>query len=166
MGLINLIKKTIGPVRWSLYIVRNNKDIIYMMKDNSVPSIVGYLMGQYANGGKPVPPWSLHLRNNGGNKETFQLLPEHFTEDGETISNLLKEKLSSIDEKWLIFEPNSVFIEYKTKKKLKIMNETDYHNLQQEIDNMNKPKDPTFFDILRMVFGEKIKDNIILPKFK
>ena len=167
MGLINLITKAIGPVRWSLYIVRNNKDAIYIMKDNSVLSIIGYIMKKYANGGEPVPPWSLHLRINGGNKEIFQLLPEHFSEDGESISNLLKEKISSIDKKWLDFEAgNSVFMEYKTKKKLKIINETNFNNLQDEIDNINKPKDPTFFDILNIVFGERIEDNIILPKFK
>lgn len=150
MGFFN---KIFG-YRWSLYITKNKKNLVYVMHANSVLSMVGYVMGKFANGSSPVPPWSLYLNFNKKN-ESFELLPEHFTPNGENITKTLKQKLELIDPNWLIGdEREQVFLEATTKKKLEISRKRNYFNLQEEIDDMNAPKDPTFFDIIRGVFGE------------
>ena len=164
MGLRDFLVKRIPPARWGLFIVKNNKDALYVMKDNSPFGLIGFVMNKYAYGGEPVPPWSLHLHSyNPKKKKTFQLLPEHFSEDGEEITELLKEKIYSLDDRCLDFDSHPVFMEYQSKKKLKIQRKTDYLNLQDEIDNINKPKQATFFDILDMVFGKEVEDNIMFP---
>ncbi|MEA2098267.1 MAG: hypothetical protein U9P70_04330 [Patescibacteria group bacterium] len=164
MGLKKSFIKRLPPARWGLFIVKNNKDALYVMKDNSPISLIGLVMKKYAYGGEPVPPWSLHLHfYNPKKKKTFQLLPGHFSEDGEEITDLLKQKIFSLDAKCLDFDGHPVFMEYKTKKKLEIQRKTNYFNLQEEIDNISKPKQATFFDILRIVFGEDVDDTIIFP---
>lgn len=164
MGLASFLIKRLQPVRWGLIIVKNNKDALYVMKDNSPWSLVGFVMGSYAHRKEPVPPWSLHLHcYNPKKKGTFKLIPEHFSEDGEDVTDLLKEKIYSLDNKSYDFDGHPVFMEFESKKKLEIQRTTNYLNLQEEIDNINKPKPATFFDVLRMVFGESVDDNIIFP---
>lgn len=92
MGLFN---KLFG-FRWSLYIVRDGNQIAYAMHENSVIRILGYVMDYFANGEVPVQPWSLHLNFN-HKHQSFELRPEHFTPDGENLTNALIQQIQSID---------------------------------------------------------------------
>jgi len=150
---MGLMEKLFG-FRWSLYIVKNGKELVYVMHGDSVFRMVGYVMGSFSGGSKPVLPWSIHLNFNKKHK-SFELLPEHFTTDGESITHLLRHQIESIDTNWEVAGAGStpVFLEVATKKKIKISN--DLSNLQEYMDNMKKPQDPTFYDILDIVFGNE-----------
>lgn len=163
MGIRDFLVKKLPPARWGLFIVKN-RDALYEVRDNSPISLIGLVMKKFANGKEPVPPYSLWLHDyNPKNKINIQLASKSFSEDGEEMSNHLKEMIFSIDEKCLDFDSNQIFMECKTKKKLKILNKTNYYNLDEEIANMRKPKPPDFFDVLALVFGEDVSDNIVFP---
>lgn len=149
MGLLN---KLFG-FRWSLYIVCNDNELIYAMHENSIIRIIGYCMSYYNNGNNPVKPWSLHLNFNKKNK-SFQLLSEHVSPDGENFTDLLIKQIEAIDPGYRVKGGEPVFINAHTKKQLEIRHKVDYNNLQKEIDNVGKPKEPTFFSIMDMVFGK------------
>lgn len=149
MGILN---KLFG-FRWSLYIVRNEKELIYAMHENSVVRIIGYCMSYFKNGNNPVEPWSLHLNFNKKNK-SFKLLSNHITPDGEDFTNLLIKQIETIDPGYRVKGGEPVFINAHTKKKIEIRHEIDCSNLQKEIDNFGEQKEPTFFSIMDTVFGK------------
>lgn len=149
MGIFN---KLFG-FRWSLYIARNENELVYVMHEHSVMRMIGYVMSYFANGGKPVEPWSLYLNFNKKHKK-IKLDPEHFTSDGENVTSALVKEIENIDPGWKVPGGEPVFVDVRTKKQLKIRHKTDYNNLQKEIDNVGKPKDPTFFLIMNQVFGK------------
>ena len=148
MGLLN---KLFG-FRWSLYIVRNENELVFAMHENSVIRIIGYCMSYFCNGKNPVSPWSLHLNFNKNNK-SFALQSSHITPDGENFTDLLITQIESIDPGYRVKGSEPVFIDARTKKQLEIHHKIDYKNLQKEIDNVGKPKEPTFFSIMDQVFG-------------
>lgn len=147
-----LFNKLFG-FRWSLYIVRNENELVYAMHENSVLRIVGYCMSYFRGGASPVLPWSLHLNFNKKHK-AFPLRSEHFTPDGENVTNALIKEVETIDPGWKVPGGEPVFVDARTKKQLKIRHKIDYNNLQKEIDNVGKPKEPTFFSIMGQVFGK------------
>lgn len=149
MGLFN---KLFG-FRWSLYLVRNENELIYAMHENSVMRNVGYCMPYYIDGKNPVSPWGLHLNFN-KNNTSFKLQSEHITPDGENITDSLIKKIETIDPGYRVKGGEPVFINAHTKKQLEIFHKTDYSNLQKEIDNAGKPEEPTFYSIMDEVFGQ------------
>jgi len=149
---MSLLNKLFG-YRWSLYIVRNEKELVFAMHENSIVRIIGYCMSYYRNGENPVSPWSLHLNFNKNNK-SFVLHSSHITPDGEDFTESLINQIESIDSGYRVKGGEPVFIEVHTKKKLELRRKIDYRNLQKEIDNVGKPKEPTFFSIMDQVFGK------------
>jgi hypothetical protein len=124
------------------------------MHENSVLRITGYVMGSFANGGKPVDPWSLYLNFNKKHQK-IKLDSIHFTPDGTNITNVLIKEIESIDPEWRVPGGTPVFMDARTKKQLKIKRKIDYNNLRKEIVNFGKPKEPTFFSIMDQVFENR-----------
>jgi hypothetical protein len=77
--------------RWRLVVVKENQSVV-AMHANCVIQIVGYVMGYFANGSKPIQPWSLYLCSNG---QQILLGSEHFTSDGENTTHLLIQQIES-----------------------------------------------------------------------
>lgn len=148
MGLLN---KLLG-FRWSLYIVQNEKELIYAMHCHSVLKIVGYVMGRFAGGKKPVEPWSLYLNFN-HTHQNIKLGPEHFTSDGEFTQTLIRQ-IESIDPGWQVGGDEPIFEEAATRKPLKIIESTEDY-IQATLYNTGKPKEVTFFSVMRNVFGNR-----------
>jgi len=149
MGLFN---KLFG-FRWSLYIVRNENELVYAMHENSVMRIVGYCMSYFEGGANPVDPWGLYLNFN-KKHASFPLRSEHITPDGDNVTDALIKQIEAIDPGWRVQGGEPVFIDARTKKQLKIRHKIDYNNFQKEIDNAGKPKAPTFFSIMDQVFSK------------
>ena len=118
MGLFDFLLRKITPkaiatrlgYRWSLYIVRNEKELLYAMHANAVLGMVGYVMLSFANGSRPVAPWSLYLNFNHSNK-TIKLGPEHFTTDGQHCTPELINQIRAIDPGYQVGYAEPVFEE-------------------------------------------------------
>jgi hypothetical protein len=158
--------------RWSLYIARNEKEIVYALHDNDWFGIIISMHKYFSKGLKPVPPWSLHLNFNKKHKN-FILLPEHFNpEDNKYYTDLFIQELNKIDPKWKTSGRNSkvepLFVEAATKKEIKICHlptggfncligdDGDASKFYELINQKNK--EPTFYDIMDDIFGIK-KEN-------
>lgn len=112
-----------------------------------------FVMNYYKNASTPIKPWSLYLNFN-HNHQAFQLLPEHFTSEGDNITSLLIKQIEEIDPKWKVKGNEPIFEEVSTKKRLKINEHiSEKHNLQAIIDSIDKPHDITFFQVMDQVFG-------------
>lgn len=140
--------------RWSLYIVQNGNQLVYAMHEHSAVGMLGYVMGYYRKGGKPVEPWSLHLNYN-KKHQSIQLLPEHFTHDGENLTPAITQKIKAIDPDWLVKNAEPVFMEAATKKRIKINDFAASFDLQAIIDNPDKPREKTFYSVMDEVFGRR-----------
>lgn len=136
--------------RWSLYIVQNGNQLAYAMHENAVIRMAGYVMGYFADGGKPVEPWSLYLNFN-HRHQSFQLQPEHFSPDGENITPLLIQQIESIDPGWQVKGGEPIFEEAATKKLIKIQESTSEY-LQSAFSE--KPRELTFYRVMDEVFGK------------
>ncbi len=151
MGFLN---KLFG-FRWSLYVVQNENQLVYAMHENSVLRMLGYVMDYYADGGRPVEPWSLHINFN-HNHKSIMLEPKHFTPDGEKASPELIRQIESIDPGWQVKGAEPIFEEVATKKRIKIMSAPPGHiDLQELFDNIQKPREPTFYTVMNVIFGKK-----------
>ena len=151
MGLLN---KLFG-FRWSLYLVQNGNQLAYVMHEHSVMRMLGYVMGYFADGGKPVEPWSLYLNFN-HNHQTIKLGPEHFTPDGENVTPALIQQIESIDPGWKVKGAEPVFEEAATKKRIKISEYTPGHiDIQAMFDNIDKPREVTFYSVMDGVIGKR-----------
>jgi hypothetical protein len=141
--------------RWSLYIVQNKNEILYAMHGNSVRAILGYVMGSFEDGARPVEPWSLYLNFNHIH-QGIELKPEHFEADGTgtNLSPLLIQQIQLIDPGWRVRGAEPRFEHAATRKSLKI---SDYVvgniDIQSMIDNIDKPRETTFFSVMDQVFG-------------
>ena len=151
MGFLN---KLFG-FRWSLYIVQNGNQLAYAMHEHSVMRMLGYVMGYFADGGRPIEPWSLHLNFN-PKHQTIKLEPAHFTPDGESVTPALIQQIESIDPGWKVKGAEPVFEEAATKKRIKISEHTPGHiDIQAMFDNINKPRELTFYSVMDEVFGKR-----------
>lgn len=157
MGFLN---KLFG-MRWSLYFVQNDNQLVYAMHDNIVMKMIGYVEHRFSEGKVPVIPWSIRPNFN-HTHQNFILGPEHFTQNGP--SPILIQKLMSIDPKFneisgnLSLEP--IFLEAKTKKRIKIAGDSldTTEALQARMAAMASgwKEEPTFLSILSdEIFGEK-----------
>lgn len=150
MGFLN---KLFG-FRWSLYIVTNGNQLAYAMHEHSVIRMLGYVMGYFADGRRPVEPWSLYLNFNHKHQK-IKLGPEHFTPDGENLTPALIQQIASIDPGWQVGGSEPVFEVPATKKRLKISSYPPGHiDIQAMYDNANKTKEPTFFSVMDEVFAK------------
>ena len=125
--------------RWSLYIVINDKELVYAMHENSVIRMLGYVMGYFSMGNNPIIPWSLYLNFNHTNK-VIKLNSNHFSLNGENITQSLSQEIASIDSGWKVKGNEPVFEEVRTKNKLKI---TSLNN-----------NELTFYKVMDQVFGK------------
>lgn len=150
MGFLN---KLLG-FRWSLYIVQNGNQVAYAMHENSAMRMLGYVMGYFADGGEPVEPWGLYLNFN-HKHQAIKLEPEHFTPDGENVTAALIRQIEFIDPDWKVKGAEPVFEEAATKKRIKISENTPGHiGIQSMFDNINKPRELTFYSVMDGVFGK------------
>ena len=155
MGVFN---KLFG-YRWSLYFVKNENQLAYAMHENAVISMVGYVMGYFAEGRKPVDPWSLHLNFN-HNHKSIKLKPEHFTADGENITPLLLQEIQSIDSGWQVKGNEPIFEEASTKKRIKI-NESTSEYLETAFSG--EARELTFFRLMNEIFDKSSKPKKPIP---
>ena len=150
MGFLN---KFFG-YRWSLYIILNGDQIAFAMHEHSVLRIAGYVMDYFANGAKPVSPWSLVLNFN-HKHQTIKLDSRHFTSDGESVTNALIQEIESIDPSWKVKGSEPIFEDAATKKRLKITShEMGKIDIAEMIKNLDKPPEVTFFSVMDKVFGK------------
>ena len=149
---MSILNKLFG-FRWSLYVVQNEKQLAYAMHENSVMRIVGYVMGRFAGGKQPVAPWSLQLNFNQSHK-TIKLRPDHFTTDGENITQALTREIEAIDPGWQVKGGEPVFEEAASKKRLKISEHVSGKiDLEAMMRDIDKPREVTFFSVMDEVFG-------------
>lgn len=153
MGFFN---KMFG-FRWSLYITKNGKHLMYALHENAVMSLVGCVMGRFANGKVPVEPWGLYLNFNHTHK-SIKLGSEHFKANGD-FTPLLIQQIQSIDPGYRVKGGEPVFVEAATGKHLKVFEERPPHMdmrayLEQRLANINEPKELTFADVIGKVFGD------------
>ena len=152
---MSVLNKLFG-FRWSLYIVRNG-GIAFAMHENSVIRMVGYAMSYFADGKEPIAPWELYLNFN-HKHQTIKLTSQHFTPNGENPTPLLIQQIEAIDPGWKVKGGAPVFEEAATKRKLKISDTPKSWttaNLQAMMENIDKPKELTFFSVMDMVFGKR-----------
>lgn len=140
--------------RWSLYIVRDGKKLIYAMHENSVMRVIGYTMGYFAGGAQPVVPWSLYLNFNQAQK-TIRLQPHHFTTDGENVTRALMAEIEAIDPGWRVEGAEPIFEEVATNRRLRISNSTLGQNgLEAMLRDIDKPPQTSFHSVMDEVFGK------------
>jgi len=156
--------RRVPPFRWSLYIARN-REWAYAMHGNSIGSILGYVMGRYADGKKPKPEWTLSLEFN-RNKTIFELTPDHFSKDGDDISPLMKQTIQQLDPEYVSKGEEPIFLEFPSQRRLQI---SSLHGAGDVLDPENlakfltsekylnsigdDKKAPTFFDVMDQIFG-------------
>jgi hypothetical protein len=140
--------------RWSLYVVRDGKEIAYAMHENSVIRLVGYAMGYFADGQQPVAPWSLYLNFN-HTHSTIRLQPHHFTPDGASVTPALIAEVEAIDSGWRVKGAEPVFEEAATKKRLKISGHSiGAIDVQAMMRGLDEPREVTFYSVMDEVFGK------------
>lgn len=147
MGLFN---KLLG-YRWSLYITKHGNEIEYVMHENSVIRIAGYVMSYFKNGATPNAPWSLHLNFN-KKHQAFELNSNYFSPDGENITNEFIQKIESIDPGYRVSGSEPVFMNAKTKQNIKISKSFDFNSIKNRLDNLNSPEEITFYGIMDEIF--------------
>lgn len=151
MGFLN---KFLG-FRWSLYVVRNGNQLAYAMHEHSALRMVGYVMGYFADGGRPKEPWSLLLNFN-HKHQTIVLRPEHFTPDGQNVTTILVREIEAVDPGWEVKGGEPVFEEAATKKRIKISEHTPGAiDIQAMLDSIGKPREITFYSIMDEVFEKR-----------
>ena len=128
-----------------------DKQLVYVMHENSVLRIVGYVMRYFAGGAKPIPPWSL-WRNFNKRHRSFGLRPEHFTPDGEIVTKLLIQEIEAIDPGWKVTGGEPVFIETAAKKRLPLTRKIDYSSSEAPMRSA-LTNEKTFFSVMNQVFG-------------
>jgi hypothetical protein len=154
VGLLN----SLFGFRWSLYIVRNENELVYVMHENSVLELLDYvIVGGFGKGLSPVEPWSLFINFN-KNHKNIKLLSEHFR--GENPSPTLIQTIELIDPRWRVKPGKAVFMEAATKKVLKISNHdpnepmtNDYLERRLEMIKSNITEPPDFYGVIHEVFG-------------
>ncbi|WKZ71131.1 MAG: hypothetical protein QY331_07685 [Melioribacteraceae bacterium] len=96
--MIKQILSKLFGFRWSLYVLRNKKELGFVMHSQNVGDLVGYIGSWFEKKGEPHNNYSLALNFNKTN-EVIHLSQHHFKEDGFP-TNELWNKLNSIDKKW------------------------------------------------------------------
>ena len=148
------LRQRLFGFRWSLYIVHDG-GLVYALHEKSVIRIAGYVMGFYANGGRPAPPWSLHLNSNHKHR-SFELRPDHFTADGQNVTRQLLADIEAIDPGYRVKGGEPVFADMRTRKRIPLAERPDYSDMAAVLRRASEPKPRTFYSTMREVFhGEK-----------
>ena len=151
---MSFLNKFLG-FRWSLYVVKNGNQLAYVMHEHSALRMVGYVIGYFADGGRPIEPWSLLLNFN-HKHQTITLRPEHFTRNGENVTSVLIQEIEAVDPGWEVKGGEPVFEDAATKKRIKISERTlGSMDIQAMLDNIGKLPELTFHSIMDEVFGKR-----------
>lgn len=148
MGLLN---KLFG-YRWSLYITKNDNEVVYVMHENSVIRILGYVMDNFSCGKKPIPPWGLYLNFNKTNKN-LKLTSDLFTDSNSDVDSIMGinhvdftdkiiKTISDIDPHYQVKGATPILMHVPTKKKMSL----SFHT-------KGNSDDLTLHDVMEMVFG-------------
>lgn len=136
--------------RWSVYFVHNGNELVYVMSENSIMRMLGYIMGRYAHGGMTKSDWSIVLNYNYENR-TILLSPHHFNEDGTNVTQALISDIEEIDTGWKVKGAEPVFHEASTKKRIPLS--SGVIDLQKMIDDAKTGKQEiTFSKVMDYVF--------------
>jgi hypothetical protein len=134
--------------RWSLFVVHGGADVRYPMHENSAMRMVGYVMGRFADGAEPMPPWSLVLNCNLSNA-AITLASAHFSKDGENVTRRLMENIKAVDPGYEVAGAPPVVIDQSTGKQVPLG-----VDLLATLEARDK-NETTFSDIMDMVFGQR-----------
>jgi len=148
--------------RWSLYVVKNDNQLVYALHEHSALCLADYVGMWFAKGAAPVQPWSLYLNFNHTHKN-IKLGPQHFSPDGRHVTQLLIDQIRSIDPGFDVRAGEPLFVEVATKKQLKLREELppmtrDY--LVKRLAELSKPREQqerresTFYNVMESVFGK------------
>jgi hypothetical protein len=149
MGLFN---KLFG-YRWSMYFATKGNELRYVMHQDAVMILVGFVMRYFANGNRPVHPWSVHLNFN-KTYESFELGPEHFTSDGKSVSEALVHEIERIDAGWRVPGGEPIFLEAASRRRipLSMFERGGGHNALRRFVETGT-REETFFQVMYTVFG-------------
>lgn len=139
--------------RWSLYLVKNQQSI-YVMHENSVMTILGYVMPYYENGKRPDSIWKLILIFNKSQK-SIELEPSELIISGnnvETSSSLIR-KIELVDPSWMVRGSEPVFEECSTKRRIPLSSKIDFSSSASMMKSvLSSSSEETFDSILRRIF--------------
>lgn len=111
-------RKKLG-YRWSLYIVHAGK-LKYSLDGDSVAELAGYVMSRFENHATPTYPWTLVLNFN-HTHQYIELKPDHFTSDGEHVTQTFIHEIEKTDPGWMVKKKRKPFFyDVENKKELKI----------------------------------------------
>lgn len=87
-----MIKKLLNKLfgfRWSLYVLRNKKELGFALHSQNVGDLLGYIGNWFENYGEPKNNFSFALNFNKTSK-TIQLEQKYFKENGNPTNELWK----------------------------------------------------------------------------
>lgn len=122
------------------------------MDDNSVIKAVSYFLPYFQKNTHPKAPWSIHLNFN-WKHVSFELLETHVNEAGFPSSELFR-KIETIDPGWMVSsrgEPR--LLDLKTKRPLKTLSVDMFASIEERMQALENPREPTFFSVMDEVFG-------------
>jgi hypothetical protein len=138
--------------RWCLYIVWE-RQVRYIMYENSPVGIAGYCMGRFRNGRVPKPPWTLHLKCN-KTEGDFKLGPEHFTGDGDNVTPEFIARVRGIDPGWKVASKKPLFVDATTNKRIPVSVKIDLSSTGAMMRSIESRPSVTFHTVMDEVFGE------------
>ena len=149
-----LLKKGFKIYRWSIYIVKDPKEIHYFMHCDSVIKMIGYFLIQFCKYGPPPSPWRIYVNFN-ETHQSFQLTEDHFDSDNENISKKLVSDIKEIDYNYLnINSSMPLFYNAKTKKQIPLTR--NLNNLFKKVNKTSIRKETeTFFSVLDRIYNQK-----------
>lgn len=147
--------------RWCLYIVRE-RQVRYIMYENSPVGIAGYCMGRFRSGRVPLPPWTLHLKCNKSEGD-FQLGPEHFTEDGDNVTPKFIARVCAIDPGWKVASKRPLFVDATTNKRIPVSAKIDLSSTAAMMRSIESSPSVTFHTVMDEVFGSPPPKSAVEP---
>lgn len=87
--------------------------------------------------------------------KAFKLESQHFTEDGENVTDSLIQRINAIDPGWMVKGAKPVFMDAETKEEFPISSQHITFNkidIQAMIDSAGKPPELTFYRIMDGIF--------------
>ena len=110
-----------AKLRFGIYVVYDN-NTKYVLSGNEPIRMLGYVISYFENEAKPKEGWVLYFSSKATRKH-FAIGSEHFTKDGENITDLLLAELDEVDSRWRYIEGDKLeLINYETNDKLKLEN--------------------------------------------
>jgi len=130
--------------RWSVYFMEGSTPR-FVLHEDSVVRMLGYLMGSYCRHGSPKPPWELFLDFGG---QRLRIERGHFSPDGEDLSRELIQALRAVDPNFdRIKGDDPDFVDLKTRRRLPLTRKSTI-----EAFPITQQSERTLFDVLSDVF--------------